>query len=154
MKLDNGEQKYGSFFGVFVTVLFGLVLFGFSYAKMETLIGRDDIDIISSYEENHFADNEQFTAAKNHFFLAAALTMFDEGTESIENKEYGELLIENYGWGNDHLGYTYGSHPLDNHQCTDEELGYTSSPNTVIYRIYERAQKEVDTYKKKFKCID
>ena len=58
MKLDNGEQKYGSFFGVFVTVLFGLVLFGFSYAKMETLIGRDDIDIISSYEENHFADNE------------------------------------------------------------------------------------------------
>ena len=49
MKLDNGELRYGSAFGVFVTVIFGLILFGFSTAKMETLIARNDIDIMLAY---------------------------------------------------------------------------------------------------------
>ena len=154
MKLDNGEQTYGSYCGVFVTILFGLVLFGFSYAKMETLVGRDDIDIISAYQDSHFLDNEEFSAAENDFFFAAALTTYSSDTEPHEKKEYGELLIEHYGWGNEHLGYKYGSHALENHNCTDEELGLISSKDSVIYPVYDNSLEEVKTYKKKFKCID
>ena len=134
--------------------MFIFILIAFAYTKLETLIGRDDVDIIETFQDNYWKDSEQFTASENDFFMAAALTHYDSNPEPVEKKEYGELLMEHYGWGNSALGYEYGSHPLDNHPCSDEELGYKRSPNTVIYPVFHKAQAEVNTYKKKFKCVD
>ena len=70
-----------------------------------------------------------------------------------EDIRYGELLIEHYGWGNAELGYSYGSHPLPNRFCTDEDLGFVRTSNTKIYPVYPSSLAEVDIYRNKFKCI-
>ena len=70
-----------------------------------------------------------------------------------EDPRYGELLIEHYGWGNAELGYSYGSHPLPNHWCSDAELGFERTEKTKIFPVYPRSLAEVDIYRKKFKCV-
>ena len=118
------------------------------------MLQRKDVDIIASVQEFHFPDSERFTADNDQFFVAAALTNYDSNRAVTESKEYGELLIEQYGWGNEEYGYSYGSHPVENHFCTDADLGITRSEKTRIFPIFERSQAEVDTYRNKFKCID
>lgn len=84
--------------------------------------------------------------------MAAAITEYNSDPNPVEEAQYGELIIEHYGWGyGDGIGS--GSRPLNYHTCTDEELGYVRTENTVIYPVYESSQAEVDTYRKKFKCI-
>ena len=85
--------------------------------------------------------------------MAAALTVYDDNTEVIEEAKYGELVIEHYGWGyGDGLGAK--STDLNYHWCTDEELGIIQGPNTIIYPHIENSVNEIKTYRKKFKCID
>ena len=124
MKVERDETTYTSWFGTLATILVAFFLAGFAFAKVQTLIKRKDVDIIESKQDNAFEDYEQFSSKNNDFFLAAAITNYNSNRTITESKEYGELLIEHYGWGNSELGYAYGSHALDNHWCTDEELGY------------------------------
>ena len=35
------------------------------------------------------------------FFVAAALTAYNDESEIIEDETYGELIFEHYGWGYD-----------------------------------------------------
>ena len=79
--------------------------------------------------------------------------MYDSNTEIIESPEYGELIIEHYGWGYEGE-LASGSQNLNYHYCTDEEMGITPGPKTIIFPVFETSQGEVDTYRKKFKCID
>ena len=90
---------------------------------MDTLLGLKDVDVIERVVESFFDDSERFSASSDGFFVAAALTHYDSNTEILESPEYGELLLEHYGWGNEKYGYSYGTTPLKNHYCTDEELG-------------------------------
>ena len=154
MRLDNGETNYGSYFGALLTFANLVIMCGFAYTKLDTLVGRSDVSIIESFQDGYFKDRDMFSAEDHDFFIAAALTHYDSNTEIIEKEEYGELLLEWYGWGNSDLGYEYGSYDLENHYCTDEDLGYVPGPNTVIYPIYKKAIPEVNTYKKKFRCVD
>ena len=74
----------------------------------------------------------------------------------IEEARYGELVIEQWGWGcgKDGIGNDDSCNKqLDYHYCSDEELGFTPGPNTLIYPIIETSVNEVKTWKKKFKCI-
>ena len=154
MKLEDGETTVGSLLGFCLSIITALAVLGFAYTKAQTLFERKEVDIITSIARDHFQDNEEFSSADNGFFLAAALTNYDSNTEVLEKPEYGELLIEHYGWGNADIGYSYGSHPLPNRFCSREEIGLERTENTKIYPIYERSIPEVETYSKKFKCID
>ena len=49
MTLENGDQSYGSYFGALISVIFGIILIGFAYTKMETLYELKDVDIIESF---------------------------------------------------------------------------------------------------------
>ena len=62
MRLDNGKNYYGSFFGACLSVLTVVILMGFAYTKMETLVGRDDVSIIESFQDNYFSDRDMFSA--------------------------------------------------------------------------------------------
>ena len=42
---------------------------------------------------------------------------------------------------------------LETHNCSDEELGLTNSPNSMTYPLIATATS-VSFYKKKFKCIN
>ena len=91
--------------------------------------------------------------AEDGFFIAAALTEYNSDTTVTEEERFGELIIEHYGWGyGDEIGSV--SRPLDYHFCSDEELGFADGPDTAIYPIFESSLSEVQTYRKKFKCVD
>ena len=102
-----------------------------------------------------FKDDANFTFTNDNFFIAAALTNYDDNQTVTESAEYGELLIEHYGWGNNATGKDYGmSYSLQNHFCSDEELGYVQGPKTRAFPVYKHSQRELNNYRKKFKCID
>ena len=83
----------------------------FIYTKMLTWHGKKDVDIMSALLENEINYIERFNTEKG-FFIAAAITEYDSNTEIIEKPEYGELILEHYGWGySDGIGS--GSKPLD-----------------------------------------
>ena len=57
------------------------------------------MDIINQLRESYHNYTDKFSNIENGFFVAAALTDFDEETEPSEDPQYGELIIESYGWG-------------------------------------------------------
>lgn len=154
MRIQKEDTSQTSYFGACCSIVLAIMLVGFMYAKVQTLLKLKDVDIFSATQDFYFPDSETFSAKDNSFFLAAAITNYDSNRTLTESPEYGELLIEHYGWGNAELGYSYGSHPLPNHICTDEELGFERTDKTRIFPVFPRSLAEVDTYRKKFKCID
>ena len=136
-----------------MSLALALIMSTFLYTKVVTWRGKKDVDIMSALVENEFDYKKNFDTEQG-FFVAAALTEYDSNREIIEKPEYGELIIENYGWGyeEDQLGSR--SIPLDYHYCSDEELGFVRGPETLIYPVLESSLQEVETYKKKFKCVD
>ena len=58
----------------------------------------NDVTIIGNITEDAFTYEDTFTA-DDGLFLAAALTEYNKETEIIEDRKYGELVIEHYGWG-------------------------------------------------------
>ena len=95
--------------------------------------------------------------AKDGLFIAAAITEYSKDTTPIEKPEFGELFIEQYGWGNEDLGYSYGSRPIPNHSCSQSELGISDvfdyNPNLLAFPVVPQQLNEVKTYSRKFKCI-
>ena len=107
---------------------------------------------MTTIKDSYFDFNSKFNTTHG-FFLAAALTQYDSNTTLTEDKRYGELVIEHYGWGysDDILS---SRRKIDNHFCSDEELGIVKGPDTIIYPTVPSMLNEVNTYKKKFKCVN
>ena len=64
-------------------------------------------------------------------------------------------MIEHYGWGAVN-GISVGSTELENHACSDVELGLldaNDSESFGAYPIFGSSANEVKTWKKKFKCV-
>ena len=99
MKLDNGIEEQKSYMGACLTILCVLATLMFFTSKAVTLVEKSEVDIMSALVEGEIDQRDKFTATKNEFFVAAALTVYDSNTESIEDPKYGELVIEHYGWG-------------------------------------------------------
>ena len=53
--------------------------------------------------EDALTFDDTFTSEES-FFFAAALIEYDSNTEIIEEKRYGELVIEQVGWGPNYEG--------------------------------------------------
>ena len=62
------------------------------------LIKESDVRITRNVKEGEYTYNDTFSG-ENNFFIAAALTEYDENEEIEERPEIGELIIEHYGWG-------------------------------------------------------
>lgn len=139
--------------GVCLSLVLGLIMSVFIYSKAVTWQNRKDVDIMSALVENAFDFTYKFSNADQGLFVAAAITEYDSNTEVIERPEYGELVIEQYGWGYEgEIGSK--SSPLDYHYCSDEELGIEPGPGTSIFPIFESSSSEVMTWRKKFKCVN
>ena len=153
-QLEDGKTAYNSCFGALCTIIVIVSLVGFIYAKLLVLFRVSDISIIEVKHDYFFNDTEQFSADQNNFFFAAALTKFDKNQTITEEERYGKLTIEQYGWGNEEEGYQYGTTEVPNRYCSDKDLGYERTEDTLIHPIFNRSQEEVDNYRYKFKCID
>ena len=156
MKLKENDAAYKSLMGAFCSLIILVFLTTFSVTKLQTLFLKSDVDILQSKEEFLIEPRDRFTY-EDGFFVAAAITEYNNVTESIEREEYGELEIEQYGWGNEDIGYEYGSHKIPNHYCSDSELGLSESEHSddlnIVYPTVERQIDSVQRFKRKFKCI-
>ena len=93
MKIKNGEDQLRSIVGAFLTLILLLVTLVFTYSKVMVLYTVSDVTIVGNNSEGAFTDQDTFSA-DDGLFIAAALTEYDENTEVIEEKRYGELIIE------------------------------------------------------------
>ena len=149
----NGESSdYVSYMGACLSAFIFIVTMIFPYSKAMVLYHASDITIMMNTLEGAI-DQEFKFSADDGLFIAAALTEYDSNTEVIEEKRYGELVIEHYGWGYEGTIGTQ-TRQVNYHYCSDEELGFTQGPDTAIYPIFPSSRAEVETYRKKFKCVD
>ena len=153
MKLKDGDDQLRSYCGSCLSFVLIAVTLIFLYSKAMVLYKGTDVTIMGNNAEGAYTYDNTFTA-DDGMFIAAALTEYDSNTDIIEDKKYGELVIQHYGWGYEgELGVKQT--PLDTHYCSDAELGFAADAevDSSIYPIFESSKKEVETWKKKFKCI-
>ena len=93
MELDVNDSAYRSYMGAFCTIVVAFFVLAFTLTKLQTLINRKDVDIMSLAEDSAIDEDEVFSYS-NGLFLAAALTEYNTDPRLIEQREYGELLIE------------------------------------------------------------
>ena len=78
------------------------------------------------------------------FFVAAALSGYDEDNEGfIGDPKYGELVFENYSWGNEE-DFSLEGGRIASHPCTKEELGIEKGPKTRVYPVHQSSVFEVE----------
>ena len=153
MKINEGDDKIYSYCGAFLTIILIGITSIFLYSKAMVLYKGTDVTIMGNLAEGAYTYDDTFTA-DNGLFIAAALTEYNYETEIIEEKRYGELIIQHYGWGNT-ADFGLENTVLDTHYCSDAELGLAPDPDNIssIYPIFESQKKEIELWKKKFKCI-
>jgi len=122
MKVHKNDTQYRSIMGAFCTVMTGIFMLSFCLTKLQTLLQRSDVDIMEANHENNIDEDDPFSY-QDGFFVAAALTEFNNDPEPVERPEYGELHIEHYGWGNDNADFAVGSNQIKSHECSEAELG-------------------------------
>ena len=143
-----------SHMGTVLTLILIMIISVFGYTKIKTIEEKNDVDIFSALIEGGIDYNFNFTA-NDGLFVAAALSSYDHSILEVEeNLQYGELVIEHYGWGYQTAFGGSISKELNHHFCSDEELGFEFGPNTIIYPSFQDSVTEIMTFKKKFKCID
>ena len=58
MRMDNGNHAYPSFFGAILSFVVVLFIAAFAFAKMDTLLGFKDVDVIERVVESFFEHEE------------------------------------------------------------------------------------------------
>ena len=99
LKLDKANTVKQSYMGVCLTCMIVGITLMFFYAKINTLVKKHDVDIMSALVDNEIDFDYKFTADQG-FFISAALTNYNANTTLTEEARYGELIFEQFGWGN------------------------------------------------------
>ena len=133
MKLEGDQSAYRSYMGSFCSFIIFIFLGAFTITKLQTLLLLEEVDIMQASEDYVLAPGERFSY-EDGFFIAAAITEYDSNPNPIEKPEYGELYIEHYGWGNEDIGYEYGSTRIPNHPCSDTELPLSEEADDSAFR--------------------
>ena len=90
--------------------------------KLEILINKKDVDILSATKGLVFTDDHIFDNSKG-FNIAAAFTEFNSNKEWELLPKYGTLVFNAFEWGTDSEGKPFTKRSrLPSHVCTDEEL--------------------------------
>ena len=156
MKLDAGNQSLPSIFGSVMSIFITIVIILFTCLKADVLIQKKDVDILSTIYDRYFTNEDVFNY-ENGFNVAAAFTKFNSDTEFILDPKYGELVFQHYFWGLQQDGkYRSGRERVKSmHNCTREELGLDGDKSKAKFKpSYVDNTDLVNTYQKKFTCID
>ena len=90
---EGAGPGYKSYMGAFVSIVYIILVSVFLYSKCATLYNDTDINIKSTLLENSIHMRHVFDS-KNGFFVAAAITAFDNETELPSDlAKYGELVF-------------------------------------------------------------
>ena len=96
--MDAGVGNIKTYMGTFCTVVWVIIILSYAAQKLDTLIGKKSITILSSVKEGHFAEDELFDYDQG-LSIAVGFTAFDNQTTWSLDPSYGELVISSYEWG-------------------------------------------------------
>lgn len=145
-----GTATLNTYLGSICTFLCAISLLAYSSAKV--LAWHEPwANVTSTVTENFYDTSFQFEASEWNFFMAFALTNYDSSEEVEEDRRYGQLVFKQSGWGNG-VDISLDTRVVESHFCSDEELGITRSEKTKIYPWIDGMEKEVMTWRRKFRC--
>ena len=123
MTIDGETQVSQSYLGAILSLLALLVTVLYSVQKIEILINKKDVDVLSATKDIFYTDDDKFTYA-NGFNIAAAFTSYSDLTEWELPAEYGRLAINSFSWGIGEDGAPFATRTeLETHPCSKEEMG-------------------------------
>ena len=141
MKLDGAITSHKSYMGAFLSFILALIVFLYFGTKINSIYAKHEVDITSVLIEHALTFDDKFESS-NGLFVAAAITESSTDPEVIEVPEkYGELIFDHHRWGQS-SNLSIEDEKLVSHYCSDEELGITQGPGTLLYPIYERSRDE------------
>lgn len=155
MKVDfeQAGPAYKSYMGAAVSIIFILLSATFLYKKLTVLVQNSHIMVTSKLLEDVISQDEKFSNEQG-LFVAAALTEYNNESEPIDDPLYGKLSFSRYSWDSRGGSIASSISELKSYPCTDADIGLAPDESADLqYPIYEKIEKEVETWKKKFKCI-
>ena len=103
MTIDGETQVSQSYLGATLSVFTLLLTALYAFQKVEILINKKDVDILSAERDIFYTDDDKFTYS-NGFNMAFAFTSYSSEREYELPPEYGTLVINSYSWGIDSDG--------------------------------------------------
>ena len=123
MTIDGETQVSQSYLGACLTLLALVVTVLYSVQKIEILLNKKDVDVLSATKDIFYTDDDKFTY-ENGFNIAVAFTSYNDETEWELPAEYGRLVINSYSWGIGEGGAPFTARTeLETHACSKEEMG-------------------------------
>ena len=156
LKMDTGKGQVKSFMGTLCTLTWIIIMVVFALQKIDTLIGKKSIRILSSVKDLYFKDDNEFDYSLG-LNIAVAFTPYDSSTDWNLEAKYGELVINSFSWGYKDDGTPFTERkPVKMHNCTREELNLDAKDgyNARFFPLHQSTKANVDLWWKKFLCID
>ena len=123
--------------GLFCSIILIAVVSLFVWQKTNIWLGREDVYIMQSTQNQHFSNEYVFTNEMGLNF-AFAFTDYDSETEDILHPSYGSLVFTTYEWGEDSDGNPFTKFvEIPSHTCSREELGLEGQEKSHFYPIKE-----------------
>ena len=165
MTIDGNITEAKSFLGSILSLMILAVTLSYAYQKMDVLIQKKDVDVLSATKELVYSDQDKFTY-QNGLNVAVAFTEFNNNREWELDPSYGTLVFNSYEWGIRPDGEVFTERKrLPSHVCTQDEFGferekearYTDLSNeghVLFFKVHPQAKEYPKLYRKKFICLD
>ena len=98
MRIQKNESDLKTIIGSLFTLLIYGVVALYMLQKIDVWLAKKDVDIMSSTQVGFFNDSYTFGYDQGLNF-AIAFTAYDEETEYVLDKSYGEIVFRAYEWG-------------------------------------------------------
>ena len=110
-----------------------MIMAVFFYLKLDVLINKKDVNILSTTNRLFYNDEDEFTFA-NNFNVAVAFTAYDDKEEWILDPTYGTLRFVEYSWEeSEDQKLILNRIPLETEICTAEQLGLTEDSSKAEF---------------------
>ena len=98
MRLDKDSQQLSSWIGSGCSIILLLVLLTYTFQKLDVLINKKDVDLLTVAAVNALNDDAIFDAT-NGFGVAVALTSYSATEPVFHDPTIGEVIFNHYKWG-------------------------------------------------------
>ena len=97
-KLNGDNTVVQSYVGSVCTLMIFLVTILYALQKMDVIISKKDVDILSTVKEGFFDDDYVFSH-ENGLGIAVAFTGYNNEREWSLDPSYGNLVFNSFSWG-------------------------------------------------------
>jgi len=133
MRLDGPQSQVSTLLGTLCTLMLAIIVLAYAYQKMDVLMNRKSVDILSTVSELAFEETDLLTADHGLNF-AIGFTAYNNEREWMLPPEYGELVFNSLSWGSHPNGTFYLERKrLQTHPCTKEELGLSEDKSGATF---------------------